>query len=413
MNAEFLAVGTEILLGDIVNTNAQFISKELSQMGINMHYESVCGDNPERLSECLDIALGRCDLVILTGGLGPTYDDLTKETVAKKFGLGLEMHEESLQRIRGFFQKMGRTMTDNNIKQAMMPVGATIFQNDWGTAPACGIEKDGKVVVMLPGPPREMKPLFDTCVRPFLLKYTDGIIVSHNVRIYGKGESSVETELKAMMTESTNPTIAPYAKDGEVSLRVTAKAKTQQEAEEMIAPVVEKIKQALGDVVYGVDVDSLQQAAVEALRKAGKTVSTAESCTAGLLGKRITELPGSSEVYVGGVVTYSNEMKEALLGVPHETLEQYGAVSEQTARSMAENVRRLCKTDLGVAITGIAGPGGGTPEKPVGLVYIAVADETKTEVKQMQIGRGGQERELVRYNSASAALDLIRRMVRD
>lgn len=410
MNAEFLAVGTEILLGDIVNTNAQYISQQLSRLGINLFYESVCGDNPQRLSECLDIALARADLVIMTGGLGPTYDDLTKETVAQKFGLPLELHQPSLDRITGFFQRMGREMTENNKKQAMMPKGAAIFQNDWGTAPACGIEQDGKVVVMLPGPPREMKPIFDSSVVPFLMKYAGDIIVSSNVRVYGMGESSVETALKELMTENTNPTIAPYAKEGEVCLRVTAKAKDEKTALNMIQPVIKEIENTLGDVIYGVDVDSLQEAAVKKLLEKNLTVATAESCTGGYVAKRLTEIPGSSQVFHCGVVTYANETKEQLLGVSHQTLEQFGAVSRQTALEMARGVLKLAGANIGVGVTGIAGPGGGTEEKPVGLVYVAVFDDKGgQEVQELRLGRGGDERELVRYSSSSCALDLVRR----
>ncbi len=409
MNAEILAVGTELLLGDIVNTNAQFIARELSAAGINVYYHSVVGDNPIRLSDCLNLALSRSDLIVMTGGLGPTYDDLTKETVAKALDLQLVLHQESLDRIAGFFSRMGRTMTENNKKQAMMPEGATVFTNDWGTAPACGVEKDGKVVVMLPGPPREMQPIFTTHVAPFLTRFSDGIIVSRSVRIIGLGESAVEDRLHDMMLDSTNPTVAPYAKEGEVLLRVTAKAETQEKARSMIDPLVEEIRETFGEYVYGVDVPSLQHVVVEMLRDRDMKLSAAESCTAGLLTKRLTEVPGASDVLDCGVTAYANRIKMELLHVTADTLRRYGAVSEECAVEMATGVRELAGADIGVSITGIAGPDGGTEEKPVGLVHIAVSGGAAVMTKELTVGRGGAEREFVRSIAALNALDLVRR----
>lgn len=409
MNAEILCVGTEILLGDIVNTNAQYLSEQLSLLGINVFHETVVGDNPERLSECLDIALARCDMVITTGGLGPTYDDLTKETIARKFGKKLVLDADSLARIERFFDRLGREMTENNRKQAYLPEGAEIFANDWGTAPACAISNGEKTAIMLPGPPREMKPIFEHCVRPYLMRFTDGVIVSHSIRIYGEGESAVETRLRDMMTGMKNPTVAPYAKTGEVLLRVTAKARDREQAEQMLEAPMREIFSIYGDKIYGVDVESMQQAAFEALRERGLKVASAESCTGGKFGQLLTAIPGASEVYDCGVISYANSIKHRLLGVSEQTLAQFGAVSEQCAREMAEGVRVLGGADIGVSITGIAGPGGGTPEKPVGTVYVGCADSRGCAVRRLTLGRGGDERELVRDCAVLAAFDMVRR----
>lgn len=408
MNAELIAVGTEILLGDIVNTDAQVISQGLSELGINVFYQTVVGDNPTRLRHVIETARDRADIIITTGGLGPTLDDLTKETLATVFGRKMALHQPSLDRIKGFFQTIGREMTPNNEKQAWLPEGCTVFVNEWGTAPGCAFEAYGKHVLMLPGPPRECNPMWKECAMPYLYKLAGGCIVSRNVRVFGLGESNMETILHDMMEQSTNPTIAPYAKTSECFARVTAKADTPEECEKLLEPVVEKICGLLGDDVYGVDVDSLEQVVGDGLRQRGMTLAVAESCTGGLLSKRITDVPGCSDYYLGGVCSYANEVKMKVLGVKKETLDTVGAVSPEVAEQMAEGVAKALGADVGVGITGVAGPGGGTDEKPVGLVYISVWCKGQHYTRKMKSTNG---RDRVRMQAASTALDLIRRNI--
>lgn len=410
MNAELIAVGTEILLGQIVNTDAQVISQGLSELGINVYYQTVVGDNKERLERAILEAKERADIIITTGGLGPTLDDLTKETLAEAFGKTMVLHEESLKEIKSYFEKSGKQMTPNNEKQAWLPQGCTVFKNEWGTAPACAFEADGKYVIMLPGPPRECEPMFKKYVMPFLYPLAGGCIKSHNVRMFGIGESAMETKLYDLMSSMENPTIAPYAKTSECFVRITAKAETEDKAEQMLKPVVENVKQIIGDDVYGVDVDSLEQVVGQLLIKNNMTLAVAESCTGGLLSKRITDLAGASAYYLGGICSYSNEVKMNLLGVRRETLEKYGAVSEQTAEQMARGICKRLGSDVGVGITGIAGPDGGTEEKPVGLVYISVCINGKVITRKTNNGYG---RDRVRNHAASLALDMIRRQLQD
>ena len=410
MNAEILAVGTELLLGDILNTNAQYLAVELASMGIGVLHQTVVGDNPGRLLEAAKQALSRSDILITTGGLGPTGDDITRETVSQALGLPLVLDAESLRRMEEYFHRSGRAMTENNRKQAMLPEGAVVFANDWGTAPGCAVEREGKIAVMLPGPPREMRPMYEHCVRPYLEKFGEGVIASQSLRIFGMGESAVEPKLADLM-EGANPTLAPYAKDGEVLLRVTARAGTHEKALALCAPVAGEIRARLGDVVYGENIDSLQQAVVALLCEKAKKVAIAESCTGGLVAKRVTEVPGSSEVFDCGVVSYANAVKSRLLGVRAATLDAFGAVSPQTAAEMAEGVRILGRADVGISTTGIAGPGGGTREKPVGLVYIGLSDGRTCLVKKLLLGHGSNEREFIRYLASSHVLDLLRRFV--
>jgi nicotinamide-nucleotide amidase len=419
MTAEILAVGTELLLGDIVNTNAQYLASELALMGFSVLHQTVVGDNPARLSDAVSQALSRSDMLITTGGLGPTGDDITRETVASVLGLELELDTEALKEVEEFFRKSGRAMGENNKKQVMLPHGCIVLKNDWGTAPGCIIENDGKTVVMLPGPPREMKPVFEYRAKPCLAKYRDGAIESVSLRVFGVAESKAEEMLTDLM-QGANPTLAPYAKDGEVLLRVTARAQTAQEALSMCRPLVLEVKKRLGDSVYGENVDSLEQVVVAKLRQKKLKISFAESCTGGLLAKRLTDIPGSSEVFDCGVVSYANEIKHRLLGVKDETLGKYGAVSPQTAAEMSQGVRRLACADIGAGITGIAGPDGGTAQKPVGLVYVSVCDSKACYVKKLILGHGtgaanavggGGERELIRYLASSNVLDMVRRLI--
>lgn len=407
MNAEIISVGTELLLGAVVNSDTAIVAQALSQLGIDLLHTCVVGDNPQRLREAVEGAIGRSDLLIMTGGLGPTTDDLTKETTAAAAGKKLCLHQPSLERIQNYFNE--KKVSENQEKQAWLPEGCTVLQNDNGTAPGCAFQaENGCTIIMLPGPPSELAPMLHNYAVPYLKQGQEYTIVSHNVHIYGRGEAPVAQMMDDLM-DSANPTLAPYAKEGECYLRVTAKAHSHQEADEMCKPLIDEIKRRLGNFVYSVDVDSLEELVVQELAAQGKTLATAESCTGGLLSKRLTDISGSSAVFHMGVVTYANEAKEALLGVPHEILEQHGAVSPETAQAMAEGIVRRSGSSLGVGITGIAGPEGGTPEKSVGLIYIALSDGENTWVtKRSPIGRT-KSRDWHRHCAASQALDMVRR----
>ena len=409
MVAELIAVGTELLLGNVANTDAQIISQGLSALGITVLHHTVVGDNPQRLAEALETARKRADIIITTGGLGPTYDDLTKQTICKTFHRELELHEDILEDLKTWFQtKMGKKMPENNIQQAMLPVNCTIFDNPVGTAPGCAFVENGVHVLMLPGPPFECRYMFEHRAAPYLEKLTDGVIVSHEIRVFGMGESAVEEALHEPMTTLTNPTLAPYAKTNECMVRATARAENREKAEEMLAPLVDQVCKTLGDVVYGVDVESLEEVVSRLLLERELTLAAAESCTGGLLAKRMTDLPGASKVFRGGVVSYVNDVKANVLGVPREVLEQYGAVSEETARAMAEGCRRVCGSDLAVSLTGVAGPESDDRGNEVGTVYAALAGPEGTLCKKLTCGKG-RGRDRVRTAAASNALDLIRR----
>ena len=411
MVAELIAVGTELLLGNVANTDAQIISQGLSALGITVLHHTVVGDNPQRLSEALETARNRADIIITTGGLGPTYDDLTKQTICKTFHRELELHEDILEDLKTWFQtKIGKKMPENNIQQAMLPVDCTIFDNPVGTARGCAFVEDGVHVLMLPGPPFECRYMFEHRAAPYLEKLTDGVIVSHEIKVFGMGESAVEEALHEPMTTLTNPTLAPYAKTNECMVRATARAESREKAEELLTPLVREVCETLGDVVYGVDVGSLEEVVSGLLAERGLTLAAAESCTGGLLSKRMTDLPGASKVFRGGVVSYVNDVKANVLGVPREVLEQYGAVSEETARAMAEGCRRVCGSDLAVSLTGAAGPERDDWGNEVGTVYAALAGPEETICKKLTCGRG-RGRDRVRTAAASNALDLIRRFL--
>lgn len=404
MKAEILCVGTEILLGDIVNTNAAYIAKELAQKGINVYNQSVVGDNPKRLEESLTLAFERNDMVIMTGGLGPTYDDMTKETVSAHFGKKLVLHQPSLDAIQVFFNKSGKEMTENNVKQAMMPEDCIVLPNHNGTAPGMIIEGEGKVAILLPGPPREMTRMWQDSVVPYLERISDEVIVSHNIKLFGIGESAMEQMLHDYLISHENPTAAPYAKDGECLLRVTAKAHSKEEAEGMMAPMIREITKMLQEYVYGVDVPDIQTALVNTLKEKGLTVASTESFTGGLISKRITDVSGASGVFSFGACTYSNEMKEKILGVKAETLAVHGAVSKETAAEMAEGIRRAAGADIGISTTGVAGPEP-SEGKPVGKVFIGVSYGDVTEVKELMLARGRvDDRDMIRYIGSSHAL---------
>ncbi len=406
MNAEIICVGTELLLGDIVNTNAQYLSQKLAQLGIDVFYQSAVGDNPARLKKVLSTAVSRSNIIILTGGLGPTQDDLTVKTVCDAIGYSLEENAEALERIKAHFRATGRQMTQNNLKQAMVPSGAVVFQNDVGTAPGCAIEQGNQTIIFLPGPPSEMQAMYETKVEPYLQKYADGVIESHFIHLFGLGESQIDEKISDLVSGS-NPTVAPYAKTGETTLRVTAKAETKNVAAALCKNMIKEILNRFGDYVYGADNDSLQSVAVQLLKKRNMTVATAESCTAGYISKRLTDIPGSSAVFKMGTVTYSNESKEELVHVPPELIRQHGAVSMQVAAAMAKGVRQTANADIGLSITGIAGPDNDGTDKPVGLCYIAISD--KNGEYGIQINNGSHhDREYIRYVSASAALNFLR-----
>ena len=406
--AELIAVGTELLLGNIANTDAQMLSKGLSALGINVYYHTVVGDNPQRLKAAVEVAKSRADIIITTGGLGPTCDDLTKNVLAECFGKKLVYDEASAQRIRDYFQRLhpGGTMTENNLQQAYLPEGCTIFSNDWGTAPGCAFEADGVRVIMLPGPPNECTPMFEHRAVPYLRALADGVIASRTLKIFGMGESAVEAKLRDRMNALTNPTLAPYAKTGEVELRITAKAATVEEARALIVPVEEEVRGIFGPLVYGADVASMEEVVLGLLKEKGLTLGAAESCTGGLVAKRITDLPGASAVFKGGVVSYTNEVKAGVLGVPQEMLDEFGAVSAQVARAMAQGARKVLGCDLAVSLTGVAGPDPDDRGNPVGLVYAALDTPEGTRLRELHLING---RARIRTVAATNAFDMVRR----
>ena len=405
-DTEIISVGTELLLGHVTNTDARDISEMLSKIGINVKYHTVVGDNPERLRKCVETAKSRADIIITTGGLGPTCDDLTKQILAEAFGLRLVENKAEREGLYDYI-RYGKKFTDNNFTQAMLPEGCTVFHNNCGTAPGCGFEKDGKIVVMIPGPPKECNAMFRESALPYLRKLSEELIVSHSVRIFGLGESSVDDIFAEEMNRMTNPTMAPYAKECDCLLQITAKAKSVDEAEKMIAPVMEHVMQRLGDVVYGVDVECIEESVIKLLREKGMTFSAAESCTGGDVARRFTDMPGASAFFKGGVVTYTNEAKAKLLGINPALIEEKGAVSYEVAKAMAENVRALLGTDIGVGVTGLAGPDGDGVHE-VGTVFVSLAVEGETFVKELHMG-AMRTRSFIRRMAGNHIYDMMRR----
>lgn len=406
MTVELICVGTEILLGNIVNTNGAYLAEKCAALGLSSYFQTVVGDNEERLTQVLSAAVSRSDIVILSGGLGPTEDDITKEVAAKVCGKELRGDEHSMERIAEYFAAKDIIPTENNWKQAMVPEGSTVLDNDNGTAPGIIIETDQCKVILLPGPPGELIPMFEEKVVPYLQQMTSGVIQSQTVKICGVSESSVETMVKDLIEKQTNPTIATYAKTGEVHIRVTAAAETSQKAVKLIKPVVKELKSRFGQDIYTTDENTtLEKAVVDLLLANHLTVTCAESCTGGMFSSRLINVPGISEVYKSGYITYSNKAKRNLLGVKKSTLQRHGAVSPQTAKEMAKGVALVSKADVAVAITGIAGPDGGTEEKPVGLVYIACSVKGNVTVQEYCF-KGNRTK--VREAAVSAALKLMR-----
>lgn len=414
-NAEILCVGTELLIGDVVNTNAAFISQRLATLGIDQYYQAVVGDNPDRLRHAILSALGRCDLLIMSGGLGPTYDDLTKEVASECMGRSLHLDPVALENIKRRFAFSGRRMTPNNEKQAMIPDGSTVFYNSAGTAPGCAIEDPdgGKILIMLPGPPFELHKMFDDAVIPYLSRFTDRVLVSKGVGVFGIGESECESLLHELMTGAENPTVAPYCGDGEVRLRVTASGKDAVICGEMCDKMIEKIMLSpVSAYVYGVDV-TLAEAVVREYSQAKMTVAFAESCTGGLVSGALTAVPGASEVMGYGAVTYSNEAKMKMLGVLPRTLDIHGAVSEETAKEMARGVRLLSDATVGVSLTGYAGPGGGDGEHPVGTVFVGVSSQLGERAVMLHLnGDRDRVRTLAVTNALSQTLSELRSITR-
>ena len=411
--AEILCTGEELLLGDIVNTNAAFLSAELTGLGINVYHHSVVGDDASRLADCVSEGLSRSDIVVISGGLGPTKDDLTKETVGALFGREMRLHSESLEAIRAYFAKTGRVMSKNNEKQAMMPEGAIVFPNHYGTAPALALENErGQSVIMLPGPPSELVPLFFEQVVPYLKRKSEAAIVSKNIHFFGIGESALAEMLDGLLIDTPALSAATYCKEGEVRIRITARADSEAEAEGACEAYAQKIMRTdAGKFVYGVDVGTIENAVVKALHESGLTLSAAESCTGGLISKRVTDISGCSDVFFGGCVTYTNDVKQRLIGVSEKTLEQYGAVSEQTAREMARGVRLATGSDIGVSATGIAGPTGGTAETPVGTVFIGISTRNGEEVRKLSLSPM-RSREYIRLASATNAFDMVLKAIK-
>ena len=405
MNCELISVGTEILLGDILNTNVQYLSKALASLGIGVTHHSTVGDNKHRLLDTLNTAFTRCDAVILTGGLGPTPDDLTKETCAEYFGKELYLDDSILEEIESFFRLKNIVMPESNKKQALVPEGSIVLENNNGTAPGFIMEKEGKIIIILPGPPKEMVPMYRESVEPYLRKFTNEIILSKNIRTFGIGESSM-SELVEDLLQGSNPTVAPYAKSGEALLRVTAKAENEEAAEKLMIPVIDEIKSRLGDYIYGIDCASIEEAVARLLAERKQTVAFAESCTGGMCAKRLTDIAGTSEIFHCGVVSYSNDIKHKVLGVKNETLDKYTAVSAECAKEMAEGVRLLGNATYGVSITGYAGPG---DEEEVGTVYIGISTEKQTRAVKLLTGhRGASCRDYNRLVASSRAFNELR-----
>ena len=406
VKAEILAVGTEVLLGEVVNTNAADLSRALSSLGIDVCWHSVVGDNPERLRAAVEVAAGRADILITSGGLGPTYDDLTKETLADCFGLPLVFHREEAEYIRAYFASIGQEMTENNLRQAWLPEGCTPFRNHNGTAPGCGFSARGLRVAMLPGPPRELRKMTETGLLPWLGQFGEGVLVTHDIRLFGIRENAVDARLHDRMEALINPTLATYVANGEVRLRLAAKAADRAAAEALAAPVLREALEALGDFVYAVDEPSLEAVCLRLLTEQGLTFAAAESCTGGLIGKRITDLPGASVVFLGGVVSYTNGVKAGVLGVPEATLEQYGAVSRETALAMADGVRRLTGADLAVSVTGLCGPSGDERGTPAGTGFVGFAGPDRLVCRPIHMGT---DREMGRIRASGHAFDMLRR----
>ena len=404
MTAEIVSVGTELLLGSIVNKNAATIAGRLSECGIKCFRQTTVGDNPRRLEALLEEIFKRADMIIATGGLGPTRDDITKEIACRYLGMPMEVHEESLEQIKGYLHHQNRELSPENLKQAYFPKEAIVLKNEKGTAPGCILEKAKKRIILLPGPPLEMEPMLEESVMPYLRKFHTGIYKSRTIRLIGIGESTLARQLRQMIDHQTNPTIALYAGEGEASVRITAAADDESEALALIRPVEEEITNSLAEYIYGYDEQTLESRLVNLLTRKKLTIATAESCTGGLLSSRIVDCPGASNVFMGGFITYSNAEKIKRLDVSPKTLEKHGAVSSRTAVEMARGAAHAVDTDIGIATTGIAGPSGGTPEKPVGTVFIGLYYRGQSDARRF-LFKG--DRKKVRLRTYKHAIKLL------
>ena len=406
LDTEIISVGTELLLGHVTNTDARDISELLSKIGVNVRWHTVVGDNPGRLRESVEIAKGRADVIVTTGGLGPTCDDLTKKVLAEAFGLALVRDQAEYDGLYDYIQ-LGRLVTPNNFAQADLPEGCTVFHNNWGTAPGCAFEAEGKIVIMMPGPPNECVPMFRTYALPYLQRLSDELIVSHSLRIFGMGESTVDQIFRDEMNAMANPSMAPYAKECDCLLQITAKAKSEAEAEAMIRPVMAHVREKLGDLIYGEDVETLEEAVMELLKRRPATFAAAESCTGGDIARRFTELPGASAFFLGGVVSYTNGVKAGVLGIDPALIEEKGAVSFEVAKAMAERVRAITGAELGLGVTGLAGPDGDGVHE-VGTVFVSMADAEQTWVRELHLG-AFRTRSFIRRMAGNHAFDMLRR----
>jgi nicotinamide-nucleotide amidase len=408
--AEIICVGTELLLGDILNTNAQYLSRRLADLGVSVYYQTVVGDNENRLIQAINYAKNRSDLIILSGGLGPTSDDITKETVAKALGLPLNMNKDQEKKLKKFFAYRDIPMSNNNLKQAFIPEGAIILNNNNGTAPGVLIESCEKIFIILPGPPNELIPMFEESVVPYIKKSSKDCIVSKTLKLIGIGESTAAELVQNMIDEQTNPSIAPYAKLSEVHFRITARANNTNEALKLIASSEIEMRKQLNKYIYTTDEKELEEIIVELLNTYNQTISVAESCTGGLFASMLVNCPGVSKVFKDGKIVYSNESKIRELGVDKDSIDIYGAVSKQVVKEMALGIKERSQSDIGMAISGIAGPSGGTEDKPVGLVYIAIAYKDQTFIKRLQLNGNRMK---VRTNAAKQGLIFLYQVLKE
>ena len=410
MKTAILSVGTELLFGQIVNTNTVYLSQQLNLLGHDVMYHYTVGDNPKRLADMIELALEDCDIVLTTGGLGPTQDDMTKEIACQVMDDELVMMDDVMEELLAMFKDTERKMTENNKKQAIMPSRAVVFHNDAGTAPGFALEKDGKYIICMPGPPREMTRMFEKSVKHFLESLSDDVIYYRMIRTFGIGESQLETELLDLIDIQTDPTLATYAKEGESSVRIASKRATLEEAKAAVDDMLEKVRERIGEYIYSCNDEELVQVVCDKLIDKGLTLSSAESCTGGLFAGTVTEIAGVSACFDRGLVTYSNQAKMDELGVNAETLEKYGAVSAETAMEMAEGLHRVSGSDVCVSVTGIAGPGGGSEEKPVGLVYVGLYYDGEVSYRELRLRNTG--RKWIRHRSVLNMLDMINKNVK-
>ncbi len=406
-SAEIITIGTEMLLGDLVDTNTAWISQRLAELGVGIYRHTTVGDNTERIVGALREASSRSALVVTTGGLGPTSDDLTNACLSTLTGREMVEYDEAREHVDTMFARFGRQPTANNYKQALFPTGTELIPNPVGTAMGALVEWEGTLFATLPGVPIEMKTMFGETLEPLIRARSEGSIVSKTLHFAGIGESALAEKVQDFL-DATDPTVAPLAGQGRVRLRITTRAATEREAQVKIAPVEKEVIARLGDYFFGEDGETLEGAVGRLLEERSATLALAESCTGGLLAKRLTDMPGSSAYFTEGLVTYSNESKERLLGVPHGLIAEHGAVSEAVAREMAEGARRVSGADYGLSVTGIAGPDGGTQEKPVGLVFVGISDAEDTFAEKVDLTAWARSRDSIRERSTNRALDLLR-----